>query len=259
MLGTLLVKIATYKEKSERVKSKIKKALTYPIAVIAVSTIVTAILLIKVVPVFDDMFKGFGANLPAFTQMIVDMSDWMSAYWLYLFGSIGGTIFSFFHVLKRSKPLRDYCDKVMLTLPVIGPIVHKASLARFARTLATMSAAGVPLIQSLDSVAKSAGNIVYTEAVYEIQASVSTGIGLPSPMAVHDIFPSVAIQMTSIGEESGALDSMLTKVADIYEDEVDDAVDNLSTLIEPFIMVFLGIVIGGLIIGMYLPIFKMVM
>jgi len=257
VLETLLDKIATYKEKSESIKKKVKKALTYPIAVIAVAFIVTAVLLIFVVPVFEDLFQSFGADLPAFTKWVIGLSEWAQEWWWAVIGGLFGFIktFSFFH--KRSAKFRHFIDKSLLKLPIIGEILNQSALARFARTLATMSAAGVPLVDALESVAGACGNIVYYEAVLKIRDDVATGQRLQFSMQQTDIFPHLVIQMVAIGEESGKIDSMLDKVADFYEEEVDNMVDNLSSLMEPFIMVILGTLVGGLIVAMYLPIFKL--
>ncbi len=257
VLETLLDKIATYKEKSESIKKKVKKALTYPIAVIAVAFIVTAVLLIFVVPVFEELFQSFGADLPAFTKWVIGLSEWAQEWWWAVIGGLFGFIktFSFFH--KRSAKFRHFIDKSLLKLPIIGEILNQSALARFARTLATMSAAGVPLVDALESVAGACGNIVYYEAVLKIRDDVATGQRLQFSMQQTDIFPHLVIQMVAIGEESGKIDSMLDKVADFYEEEVDNMVDNLSSLMEPFIMVILGTLVGGLIVAMYLPIFKL--
>ncbi len=257
VLETLLDKIATYKEKTESMKKKIKKALTYPIAVVVVAFIVTTILLIFVVPVFSDMFKSFGADLPAFTKMVVAMSEWMQAWWYVVVGIIVGIVYTFGYFKKRSKKFNHFLDKTLLKIPVVGLILHKSAIARFARTLATMSAAGVPLVEALESVAGACGNIIYTEAVLKMRDEVSTGQRLQFAMQQADLWPNMVIQMVAIGEESGSMDSMLLKVADFFDEEVDNLVDNLSSLMEPFIMVVLGILVGGLIVAMYLPIFKM--
>ncbi|MFU8788869.1 MAG: type II secretion system F family protein [Methylobacter sp.] len=257
VLETLLDKIATYKEKTESMKKKIKKALTYPIAVIVVAFIVTTILLIFVVPVFDDMFKSFGADLPAFTKMVVSMSEWMQAWWYVVVGIVVATVYTFGYFKKRSKAFNHFLDKTLLKIPVVGLILNKSAVARFARTLATMSAAGVPLVEALESVAGACGNIIYTEAVLKMREDVATGQRLQFAMQQVDLWPNMVIQMVAIGEESGAMDSMLLKVADFFDEEVDNLVDNLSSLMEPIIMVILGILVGGLIVAMYLPIFKM--
>ncbi|MDP3877764.1 MAG: type II secretion system F family protein [Methylobacter sp.] len=257
VLETLLDKIATYKEKTESMKKKIKKALTYPIAVIVVAFVVTTILLIFVVPVFDDMFKSFGADLPAFTKMVVSMSEWMQAWWYVVVGIVVATVYTFGYFKKRSKAFNHFLDKTLLKIPVVGLILNKSAVARFARTLATMSAAGVPLVEALESVAGACGNIIYTEAVLKMREDVATGQRLQFAMQQVDLWPNMVVQMVAIGEESGAMDSMLLKVADFYDEEVDNLVDNLSSLMEPIIMVILGILVGGLIVAMYLPIFKM--
>jgi type IV pilus assembly protein PilC len=257
VLETLLDKIASYKEKTESMKKKIKKALTYPIAVIVVAFIVTAILLIFVVPVFADMFKSFGADLPGFTKMVVAMSEWMQAWWYIIIGIVVGTVYTFGYFKKRSKEFNHFLDRAMLKIPVVGLILHKSSVARFSRTLATMSAAGVPLVEALESVAGACGNVVYAAAVLRMRDEVSTGQRLQFTMQQCDLWPNMVIQMVAIGEESGSLDSMLLKVADFFDEEVDNLVDNLSSLMEPFIMAVLGILVGGLIVAMYLPIFKM--
>ncbi|MGZ5075511.1 MAG: type II secretion system F family protein [Methylobacter sp.] len=257
VLETLLDKIATYKEKTESMKKKIKKALTYPIAVVVVAFIVTTILLIFVVPVFSDMFKSFGADLPAFTKMVVAMSEWMQAWWYVVIGVVVATVYTFGYFKKRSRKFNHFLDKNLLKIPVVGMILHKSAIARFARTLATMSAAGVPLVEALESVAGACGNIVYTEAVLKMREEVATGQRLQFAMQQAELWPNMVVQMVAIGEESGSMDSMLLKVADFFDEEVDNLVDNLSSLMEPFIMAVLGILVGGLIVAMYLPIFKM--
>ncbi|MGZ4969979.1 MAG: type II secretion system F family protein [Methylobacter sp.] len=257
VLETLLDKIATYKEKTESMKKKIKKALTYPIAVVVVAFIVTTILLIFVVPVFSDMFKSFGADLPAFTKMVVAMSEWMQAWWYVVIGVVVATVYTFGYFKKRSRKFNHFLDKNLLKIPVVGMILHKSAIARFARTLATMSAAGVPLVEALESVAGACGNIIYTEAVLKMREEVATGQRLQFAMQQADLWPNMVVQMVAIGEESGSMDSMLLKVADFFDEEVDNLVDNLSSLMEPFIMAILGILVGGLIVAMYLPIFKM--
>jgi len=257
VLETLLDKIASYKEKSESMKKKIKKALTYPIAVIVVAFIVTTILLIFVVPVFSDMFKSFGADLPAFTKMVVAMSEWMQAWWYIVVGIIVGAVYVFGYFKKRSRAFNHFLDKTLLKLPIVGIILNKSAVARFARTLATMSAAGVPLVEALESVAGACGNIIYCEAVLKMREEVATGQRLQFAMQQAELWPNMVIQMVAIGEESGAMDSMLLKVADFFDEEVDNLVDNLSSLMEPIIMCILGILVGGLVVAMYLPIFKM--
>ena len=257
VLETLLDKIATYKEKTESMKKKIKKALTYPIAVIVVAFVVTAILLLFVVPVFEDMFKSFGADLPAFTRMVVNMSEWLKEWWWIVLGIIILAVYGFIFFKKRSRPFNHFLDKTLLKVPVVGLILNKSAIARFARTLSTMSAAGVPLVDALQSVAGACGNIIYAEAVMKMREEVATGQRLQFAMSQAKLFPHMVQQMVAIGEESGSMDAMLAKVADFYEEEVDNLVDNLSSLMEPIIMVVLGILIGGLIVAMYLPIFKM--
>jgi type IV pilus assembly protein PilC len=256
-LETLLGKVATYKEKTEAIKKKVKKAMTYPTAVLIVAFIVTAILLVFVVPQFEELFKGFGADLPAFTMMVVGLSRWMQAYWWLLAGIIGGGVFALINLHKRSANFRRLLDRLLLRIPVIGDILYKSAVARFARTLSTMFAAGVPLVEALDSVAKAAGNIVFTEAIMNMRDQVSTGQRLQLTMQQTGLFPNMAVQMVAIGEESGSLDQMCAKVADFYEEEVDALVDALSSLMEPMIMVVLGVLVGGLVVAMYLPIFKL--
>ena len=257
VLDTLLDKVATYKEKTETMKKKIKKALTYPLAVVIVAVIVTAILLLFVVPVFEDLFKSFGADLPVFTQMVVNMSKGLKEWWWIVLGLIMLAVYVFIYFKKRSRPFNHFLDRALLSLPVIGLILNKSAIARFARTLSTMSAAGVPLVDALNSVAGACGNIIYNDAVLKMREEVATGQRLQFAMLQTHLFPHMVQQMVAIGEESGSLDAMLAKVADFYEEEVDNLVDNLSSLMEPIIMVILGILIGGLIIAMYLPIFKM--
>ncbi len=256
-LETMLDKIAIYKEKTEALRKKIKKALTYPSIVVLVAIIVTGILLYFVVPQFESLFQGFGADLPAFTRMVIDMSEWLQAYWWIVIGSV--VIFSVVvgYINRTSATFRWYRDKVMLKLPVVGMIIHKATVARFARTLSTMFAAGVPLVEALESVAKASGNLIYQDAILTMRDEVSTGQQLQKAMEDTGMFPNMAVQMIAIGEESGSLDSMSEKVADFYEGEVDDLVDNLSTMLEPLIMAILGILVGGLVVAMYLPIFQM--
>ncbi|MCK5729127.1 MAG: type II secretion system F family protein [Methylococcales bacterium] len=257
VLEGLLDKIATYKEKSESMRAKVKKALTYPMAVIVVAFVVTVILLIFVVPVFDDVFQSFGAELPAFTQMVVEMSEWMQENWWIVIGVLIAVIKTYSFVFKRSEKFRNFVDRTMLKVPIVGVIIEKSAIARFARTLSTMSAAGVPLIEALDSVAGACGNIVFYDGVKSMQEEVSTGQSLQASMLNANIFPHMVIQMVAIGEESGSIDSMLDKVADFFEEEVDNLVDNLSSLMEPMIMVILGTLVGGLVVAMYLPIFQM--
>lgn len=257
VLETLLHKIADYKEKTESLKAKIKKALFYPIAVVVVAVVVTTILLLFVVPQFEELFRSFGADLPAFTMMVIAMSQWLQAWWYVALGIVIALGYTFFRLKRRSPSFNQALDRLVLRIPIIGVILNKAAVARFARTLATMSAAGVPLVEALESVAGATGNFVYSSAVLRIREQVATGHQLQLAMRETSLFPNMVIQMVAIGEESGSLDSMLSKVADFFEEEVDNAVDALSTLIEPFIMAFLGVVVGGLVVAMYLPIFKL--
>src|SRR3984957_11155547 len=256
-LESLLDKIATYKEKTEALKKKIKKALFYPIAVLAVAVIVSIVLLIFVIPQFEELFKGFGADLPAFTQMVVNLSRFVQhqGWWLLIVS--GGSGYAFFYMLKRSRPMQLTMDRIMLKFPIIGPILVKSAIARFARTLSTMFAAGVPLVEAMGSVAGATGNIVYEEAVYRMKDEVATGGRLQRAMENTGLFPNMVNQMIAVGEESGALDTMSSKVADFYEAEVDNAVDAMSSLMEPMIMAVLGVLVGGMVIAMYLPIFKL--
>jgi type IV pilus assembly protein PilC len=256
-LESLLDKIATYKEKTEAIKKKIKKALFYPAAVLAVAFIVTTILLIFVIPEFENLFQGFGADLPAFTRMVIDLSLFVRTNGLMLAMMIAGAVTGYLYMLKRSRKMRVIQDRVMLKLPIIGPIIEKSCIARFARTLSTMFAAGVPLVEGLQSVSGATGNIVYEIAVLEIKEEVATGQRLQQCMENTGLFPNMVIQMIAVGEESGSLDEMSSKVADFYEDDVDNAVDSLSSLLEPMIMSILGVLVGGLVVAMYLPIFKM--
>jgi type IV pilus assembly protein PilC len=256
-LETLLDKVATYKEKTEAIKKKIKKALTYPAAVLVVAFVVTIILLIFVIPAFEDLFQGFGADLPAFTRLVIDLSQFVREQGWYLAMMAGAAIYAFLYFKKRSRPMRHFLDRMALKTPIIGPILQKASIARYARTLSTMFAAGVPLVEALESVAGATGNIVYEEGVLQMKDEVSTGQRLQQSMENTDLFPNMVIQMIAVGEESGSLDEMSAKVADFYEEDVDNAVDNLSSLLEPLIMAILGILVGGLVVAMYLPIFKM--
>ena len=257
ILETLLDRLATYKEKILAIQSKIKSALFYPIAIIAVAFIITAVIMIFVIPAFKQVFTNFGADLPAPTLLVMAISDWFVAYWYIIFPVIGGAIWGFLEAWKRSLPVQIFMDRLMLRVPVFGDLVRKSSIARWTRTLATMFAAGVPLVEALESVGGAAGNYVYLQATRQIQGEVSTGTSLTVAMQNANVFPSMVLQMCSIGEETGALDSMLGKVADFYEQEVDDAVEALSSLMEPMIMVVLGTVIGGMVIAMYLPIFKL--
>ena len=256
-LETLLDKIATYKEKTEAIKKKIKKALTYPAAVLVVAFVVTIILLIFVIPAFEDLFQGFGADLPAFTRVVIDLSVFVREQGWMLAIMIGAAVYTFFYFKKRSRPMRHFLDRAALKAPIIGPILQKASIARYARTLSTMFAAGVPLVEALESVAGATGNIVYELGVLQMKDEVATGQRLQQAMENTDLFPNMVIQMIAVGEESGSLDEMSAKVADFYEEDVDNAVDNLSSLLEPMIMAILGVLVGGLVVAMYLPIFKM--
>ena len=256
-LEAVLEKIATYKEKTEALKKKIKKALFYPAAVLAVAIIVTVILLLFVIPQFESLFKGFGADLPAFTQFVVNMSRWLQANgWIVLIAA-GAAVFTFAYFYRRSRPMRQFIDRMSLGIPVIGPILRKSAIARFARTLATMFAAGVPLVEAMKSVAGATGNIVYQDAVLKMRDSISTGMRMQRAMENTGLFPNMVVQMIAVGEESGSLDEMAGKVADFYEADVDAAVDALSSLLEPFIMVILGVLVGGMVVAMYLPIFKL--
>lgn len=257
VLDTVLDTVATYKERTEALKGKIKKALFYPAAVIAVAMIVSAVLLMYVVPQFEDVFKGFGADLPAFTQMIVDASRFLTKWWWAVLGIAVGSVFTFLFFYKRSQTLERNVDRLLLKLPVVGQILHQSAIARFARTLALTFKAGVPLVEALETVAGATGSIVYNEAVMRIREDVSVGYQLNVAMKQVNIFPHMVVQMTAIGEEAGALDTMLLKVAEFYEQEVNNSVDALASLIEPFIMVVIGILVGGMVIGMYLPIFKL--
>jgi type IV pilus assembly protein PilC len=256
-LESLLDRVATYKEKTEALKAKLKKAMTYPIAVMVVAAIVTGILLIKVVPQFQQVFAGFGAELPVFTVMVIELSKFVQSWWLaMIIGGIAAT-FGFKHAYRTSLKFRNWLDRALLKAPIIGPLMYKSSVARFSRTLSTTFAAGVPLVEALDSVAGASGNVVFRNAVNKVKQDVSTGMQLNFSMRSTGVFPSLAIQMTAIGEESGALDGMLDKVATYYEDEVDNMVNSMTSLMEPMIMAFLGVVVGGLVLAMYLPIFQL--
>lgn len=257
ILDTLLDRLATYKEKIMAIKGKIKSALFYPISIIVVAFVITAVIMIFVIPAFKTLFEGFGADLPAPTLIVMAISDFFVTWWWAIFGAIGGGLWFFFYTWKRSEKMQSTMDRLILKLPIIGDVIRKATIARFSRTLATMFTAGVPLVEALDSVAGASGNRVYYDATKRIQSEISTGTSLTVAMQNANVFPNMVLQMTAIGEESGALDSMLSKVADFYEAEVDDAVDAMSSLMEPVIMVVLGVLIGGLVIAMYLPIFKM--
>ncbi len=257
ILDSLLDRLATYKEKILAIKSKIKAALFYPVAVIVVAIVITAVIMIFVIPAFKEVFKSFGADLPAPTLMVIAMSDFMVANWYIVFGILGGSLYGFFFMWKRSEKMQAVMDRLLLRLPIFGDIIRKATMARWARTLSTMFAAGVPLVEALDSVAGASGNYVYYMATKQIQSEVSTGTSLTVSMQNTSVFPNMVIQMVSIGEESGQLDAMLSKVADFFEAEVDDAVEAMSSLMEPIIMVVLGTLIGGMVVAMYLPIFKL--
>jgi type IV pilus assembly protein PilC len=256
-LESLLDKVATYKEKTEALKKKVKKALFYPAAVLAVAVIVTLVLLIFVIPQFESLYKGFGANLPAFTQFVINLSHAIQKEGLFVAAVVGAAGWVFFYFKKRSKKLREALDRVSLKVPIIGPILNKSAIARYARTLSTMFAAGVPLVEALDSVAGATGNIVYENAVLRMRDEVATGQRLQRAMESTGLFPNMVNQMIAVGEESGALDEMSGKVATFYEAEVDNAVDAMSSLLEPLIMVILGVLVGGLVFAMYLPIFKL--
>ncbi len=256
-LESLLDRIATYKEKTEALKAKIKKAMTYPISVVVVAIIVTAIMLLKVVPSFQEVFANFGAELPGFTLFVIGLSEWLQAWWFVALFLIIAAGYAYSQAHLRSKKFRDAQDRALLKAPVVGKIIYEAAVARFARTLSTTFAAGVPLVEALDSVAGASGNVVFYNAVMKIKEDVSAGSQLNFSMRSTNVFPSLATQMAGIGEESGNLDGMLEKVADYYEAEVDNKVDNLTTLLEPMIMCVLGILVGGLIVAMYLPIFQL--
>src|SRR5208283_3568251 len=257
MLDGILERLATYKEKILGLKSKIKSALFYPIAVVTVAIVVTWVIMIFVIPSFKKVFANFGASLPAPTLMVIAISDFFVAYWWLMLGIIVAALFTFFFLLRRSAAFRFAIDRIKIRLPIVGPIIEKATIARWTRTLSTMFSAGVPLVESLDAVAGASGNAVFIEGTKKIQNEVSTGTSLTNAMHNTGMFPTMVLQMTQIGEESGALDGMLSKVAEFYEREVDDAVGALTSLLEPIIIVFLGVVIGGLVIAMYLPIFKL--
>ncbi len=256
-LDTLLDRVATYKEKTEQLKAKIKKALTYPIAVLIIAIIVTGILLVKVVPVFAQTFQGFGADLPAFTLFVLHISDFAQKWWLLFVLIFIGCAYAFKTARRRSQKFNDAVDKAMLKIPAIGPILHNAVVARYSRTLATTFAAGVPLVEALESVAGASGNAVYRDAILKVRDDVTTGLTMLVALKTSGIFPTMLLQLTSIGEESGTLDEMMGKAADHYEEAVDNAVDNLTSLLEPMIMSVLGVLVGGLLIAMYLPIFQL--
>jgi len=257
ILDSLLDRLATYKEKIQAIKSKIKSALFYPVSIIVVAFVITAVIMIFVIPAFEELFSSFGADLPGPTLVVMAISKVFVTYWWAIFGGIGGGLYTFFYFWKRSKKMQAVMDRLLLKVPIFGELVRKASIARWSRTLATMFAAGVPLVEAFDSVAGAAGNAVYFDATKYIQREVTTGNSLTVAMQNTEVFPSMVLQMVAIGEEAGSLDSMLSKVADFYEAEVDDAVEALSSLMEPIIMVVLGTLIGGMVIAMYLPIFKM--
>ncbi len=256
-LESLLDKIATYKEKTEAIKKKVKKALFYPAAVLVVALVVTTILLIFVIPQFESLFKGFGADLPAFTQMVINLSRFIQANGIYILVVVGAGVWFFLYTYKRSRKTREFLDRAMLKFPIIGPILNKAAIARFARTLSTMFQAGVPLVEALESVAGATGNIVYEDATMKVRDEVATGQRLQRAMENTGLFPNMVVQMIAVGEESGSLDTMSGKVASFYEEDVDNAVDSMSSLLEPLIMAILGVLVGGLVIAMYLPIFKL--
>jgi type IV pilus assembly protein PilC len=257
ILEELLTRLAIYKEKTLALKSKIKSALMYPISILAIAFIVTAVIMIWVVPAFKQVFTSFGADLPTPTLVVMAISEFFVSYWWLIFGSIFGSLYFFFQAWRRSVKMQNAMDRMLLRLPIFGPVIRKATIARWTSTLATMFAAGVPLVEALDSVGGASGNFVYLEATRKIQTEVSTGTSLTVAMQNVNVFPSMVTQMVSIGEESGALDAMLGKVADFFQEEVDEAVAGLSSLMEPLIMAILGVVIGGLVVAMYLPIFKL--
>ena len=257
ILESLLDRLAVYQEKTVAIKNKIKSALTYPIAVLVVAFVVVAVIMIFVVPSFKEVFKSFGADLPAPTMIVIAMSEFFVAYWWALFSAIGGGLYFFFQSWKRSVKMQHTMDRILLKIPVFGDLLYKSAVARWTRTLSTMFAAGVPLVEALDSVGGASGNAVFAEATEKIQRDVSTGTALTTAMQATGIFPSMVLQMAAIGEESGSLDHMLAKSAEFYEDEVDEAVNALSSLMEPFIIVILGTIIGGIVVAMYLPIFKL--
>ena len=257
ILDTVLERLAQYKEKILAIKSKIKAALFYPIAIIVVAFVITAVIMIFVIPAFKQVFASFGGDLPALTLVIIAISDFFVEYWYAIFGAVGGSLYGFFYAWKRSKKMQIVMDRLLLRVPVFGDLIRKSAIARWTRTLSTTFAAGVPLVEALDSVAGAAGNHVYFIATKKVQGEIATGSSLNSAMQGTDVFPNMVIQMVAIGEEAGSLDTMLGKVADYFEQEVDDAVEALSSLMEPMIMVVLGTLIGGLVIAMYLPIFKL--
>ena len=256
ILETLLDRLAVYQEKTLAIKQKIKSALTYPIAVMVVAFVVVAVIMIFVIPAFKEVFTSFGADLPAPTLFVMAMSEFFVAYWCAIFLTIGGSIYFFLQTWKRSEPMQKRMDRLLLKMPIFGDLLFKSAVARWTRTLSTMFAAGVPLVEALDSVGGASGNAVFAEATEQIQKDVSTGTSLTNAMMAANLFPNMVLQMSAIGEESGALDQMLGKAADFYEEEVDEAVKSLSSLMEPFIIVILGTIIGGIVVSMYLPIFK---
>lgn len=257
ILEDLLARLATYKEKTQAIKGKIKSALFYPVSILVVAFVVTSVIMIWVVPAFKEVFRSFGADLPAPTLFVMAISDFFVANWYIIFGLLFTSLYLFFQSWRRSAKVQRFMDKTLLQAPIFGPVIRKATIARWTRTLATMFAAGVPLVESLDSVGGASGNAIYVDATRRIQTEVSTGTSLTSAMQNSGVFPNMVTQMVSIGEESGALDQMLSKVADFYEAEVDEAVESLSSLMEPLIMAILGVLIGGLVVAMYLPIFKL--
>lgn len=257
ILDDLLAKLATFMEKTEAMKAKIKSAMMYPASIMVIAFIVTVILLLFVIPQFESLFENFGGELPAATQFVVNLSKWVQTYWFPMFAVIGGVVYGTLELKKRSRPFNVWLDKVVLKAPVIGEIVSKGTVARFARTLSTMFAAGVPLVEAMDNVARASGNVVYEEALLKVRDEISTGTTLTQAMERTGLFANMVVQMIQIGEEAGSIDSMLAKVADFYEEEVDNLVDGLTSMLEPLIMAFLGVVIGGLVVAMYLPIFKM--
>src|SRR4249920_700142 len=257
ILETLLDRLAIYQEKTMAIKNKIKSALIYPVAVLVVAFVVLAVIMIFVIPAFEDVFKSFGADLPTPTLVVIAMSKFFVGYWYLIFGILGGGTYFFLQSWRRSVKMQKYMDRLLLRLPVFGDLVNKSSIARWTRTLSTMFAAGVPLVEALDSVGGASGNAVFAEATEKIQKDVSTGSSLTASMQATGVFPVMVLQMCAIGEESGSLDAMLGKAAEFYEDEVDEAVKGLSSLMEPFIIVILGTLIGGIVVSMYLPIFKL--
>ncbi len=257
ILEALLDRLAIYQEKTVALKNKIKSALTYPVAVMVVAFVVVAVIMIFVVPAFKDVFSSFGADLPAPTLMVIAMSEFFVSYWWLIFGSLGGGIYFFLQSWRRNEKMQKAMDRILLKIPVFGDLLYKSAVARWTRTLSTMFAAGVPLVEALDSVGGASGNAVFAEATEKIQRDVSTGSALTTSMQATGIFPTMVLQMSAIGEESGSLDHMLSKAAEFYEDEVDEAVKALSSLMEPFIIVFLGVIIGGIVVAMYMPIFKL--